>query len=393
MLSSGFRAFAVEPAIPDPPQRVWRDWVLVAVGAITAVLEAALRSDAAFDDVAPGWRVATVVVWMATMPFALLNRRTRPLLSTVVAFVPTLLFGAVTRLVHGEPTASLNVSAVVVIVAYALYRWGSGRDGVRGAAVLVGALIVGNLTDAGSVGDVIGGSFALAVPVLLGLSIRFGRSARARALSEAQAGERAAIARELHDTVAHHVSAIAIQAQAGQAIAAGDPGRAIAVLPIIEEAAARTLEEMRSIVGRLRAGDAAELAPLHGIVDVAQLSSGPSDHPGSTIEVVVTVDPSIVDVSPITGAAVYRIAQESVTNARRHARGATRADVRVTPTATGLRVSVTDDGARTAAPTGQGFGLTGMAERARLLGGTFSAGPSSDGGWQVVADLPRQDRR
>jgi signal transduction histidine kinase len=372
---------------------VWRDWVLVAVGAITAVLEAVLRSDAAFDDVALGWRVATVVVWMATMPFALLNRRTRPLLSTLVAFVPTLVFGAVTRLVHDEPTAGLNISAVVVIVAYALYRWGSGRDGMRGAVVLAGALIVGNLTDAGSVGDVIGGSFALAVPVLLGLSIRFGRSARSRALSEAQAGERAAIARELHDTVAHHVSAIAIQAQAAQAIAAGDPARAIAVLPVIEEAAARTLEEMRSIVGRLRAGDAAELAPLHGIVDVARLSSGSYDHPGSTIGVIVAVDPSIVDVPPTIGAAVYRIAQESVTNARRHARGATRADVHVTSTAAGIRVSVTDDGARTAAPTGQGFGLTGMAERARLLGGTFTAGPSPDGGWQVVAELPRQDRR
>jgi signal transduction histidine kinase len=366
--------------------------VLVAVGAVTAVLEATLRTDAAFDGVASGWRVATVAVWLATMPFALLNRRTRPLTSTVVAFAPTLLFGAVTRLVHGEPTAGLNVSGVVVIVAYALYRWGSGRDGLRGAVVLVAALIVGNLTDAGNVGDVIGGSIVLTLPVLLGLSVRFGRSARARALGEAQAGERAAIARELHDSVAHHVSAIAIQAQAGQAIAAVDPARAIAVLPVIEEAAARTLDEMRSIVGRLRAGDAAQLAPLHGIADVARLATGPSDRREFPLEVFVDVDPSVSDVPPIVGAAVYRIAQESITNVRRHARGATRAQVKVAPSGSGLRVSVTDDGAQPGA-RGHGFGLTGMAERARSLGGTFTAGPSPDGGWQVVAELPRQARQ
>lgn len=99
------------------------------------------------------------------------------------------------------------------------------------------------------------------------------------------------------------------------------------------------------------------------------------------------IDPDLGPLSPAVGAAVFRIAQESVTNAVRHARRATRAQVCVVSTGAGVRVSIVNDGAPVGAGVG-GFGLQGMAERAALLGGRVEAGPRPDGGWQVVADLP-----
>lgn len=383
MVHDGLRAYAAEPAVADPPRRVWRDWVLVALVVGGGLAESALRTDAAFRGLAVGWRIASAAVLLSTLPPALLMRRTRPWRALLIAFLPTLAFGAVMRLVEDEPSrGALHTSAVVLVVAYALYRWGSGRDGLRGIGVLLVALVVGNLTSAHNVGDVIGGTVTLAVPVLAGLAVRYLRVARARALSEAQAREREAIARELHDTVAHHVSAIAVQAQAGQAVAASDPRRAIEVLPLIEEEAARTLEEMRSIVDALRAGATAETAPLHGLRDLDSLR-----RIGGAIQVSVQVDPDLGPLSPAVGAAVFRIAQESVTNAVRHAPLATRAQVCVVSTGAGVRVSIVNDGAPVGAGVG-GFGLQGMAERAALLGGRVEAGPRPDGGWQVVADLP-----
>lgn len=88
---------------------------------------------------------------------------------------------------------------------------------------------------------------------------------------------------------------------------------------------------------------------------------------------------------------MFRIAQEAVTNARRHARGAGRVDVRVRIDATGVRLDVRDDG-ESAASAPPGYGITGMAERAALLGGTCAAGPTREGGWAVTAVLPRSER-
>lgn len=384
MIPDGLRAFAAEPAVPDAPRRVWRDWVLVGAVAVGGVAEAVLRTDAALGELAVGWRIASVAVLLGTVPYALLIRRTHPLRALVVAFVPTLAYGAMMRVVHHRPSSgALNTSAVVLVVAYALYRWGSGRDGLRGVVVMLAALVVGNLSGSGDVGDVIGGSVTLAVPVLAALTIRYRRTARARALGEAQAREREALARELHDTVAHHVSAIVVQAQAGQAVAVSDPSRAVGVLALIEEEAARTLEEMRVIVHALRAGAAAELAPLHCLDDL----DGLRRIGGASMRVSVHVDPALGELSPAVGAAVFRIAQESVTNAVRHARRATQTQVQVAATDAGVRVSIVDDGAP-ATPSGGGFGLQGMAERAALLGGRLEAGPRPGGGWQVVAELP-----
>jgi signal transduction histidine kinase len=219
----------------------------------------------------------------------------------------------------------------------------------------------------------------------LGLALRWRAGERARELDRVRLLEREELARDLHDTVAHHVSAIAIQAQAGIAVAPTAPDAATDALRVIEGEASRTLDEMRAIVRALRRegamADDAELAPVAGIAELRALANGS----GPAVDVRVDGDDAL---PPAVAATLFRIAQEAVTNARRHARGATRVDVRVRMDTAGVRLDVRDDG--DAAPSASsGYGLTGMAERAALLGGTCSAGPAPGGGWVVTALLPR----
>ena len=104
----------------------------------------------------------------------------------------------------------------------------------------------------------------------------------------------------------------------------------------------------------------------------------------------VTLAGELDDLSPAVGAAIYRLAQESITNARRHARHATQVTVAVTGDADQVRLTVDDDGSSgLASRAPAGYGLVGMHERATLLGGTFHAGPTAGRGWRVEANLPR----
>jgi signal transduction histidine kinase len=217
--------------------------------------------------------------------------------------------------------------------------------------------------------------------------MRYRASSRLGEAGQIRLREREQLARELHDTVAHHVSAIAIRAQAGRTLAASRPEAAVDALEVIEEAASRTLADMRSLVGALRDGDEAELAPQRGVRDLQRLARAP--HGGPRVDVRLAGD--LDDLPPLVGAAIYRIAQESITNAVRHARHATRVDVRVTGDRDCVRLTVRDDG--DAVPSGSdrasGYGLIGMTERAALLGGTLETGPDADSGWTVTAVLPR----
>ncbi len=169
---------------------------------------------------------------------------------------------------------------------------------------------------------------------------------------------------------------------------AADPATGVQrdALEIVEAEAGRALEEMRSMLRVLRLGEAAELAPARGVADVHELAERP--RVGPAVEVEVALDDQ-GGVAVAVGAAVFRIAQESVTNARRHARGATLVTVRVDGVDADVRVRVADDGRpTTAAPAG--YGVAGMVERATLLGGTCQAGPAPGGGWLVEAVLPRE---
>lgn len=367
------------------PTRVWRDWALVAVASVAAVLETTLRSDAEFRELPLGWRVASLAAFFAAMVYPLLVRRTRPLRAMAVGFGVLLGFGVLMSVLEG-PFGGLVSGGFVLVVVYALYRWGSGREGAVGGVLLLAALVVGTISDptARTVGNVFGSFIVLSVPVELGLVVRYQRVAQERAVAGAKSREREVLARELHDTVAHHLSAIAVQAQAGQAVAAQRPAAALEVLAVVEDEASRALSELRLMLGTLRAGAEAELTPRHGLADLARLArSGPDG-----LRVEVDVQRGLDDVGPAVGAALYRIAQESVANAVRHARRATWVRVRVEPAGELVQLTVVDDGEGGPGGEGRGFGLLGMAERAQLLGGRFQAGPAAGRGWQVQAELP-----
>jgi signal transduction histidine kinase len=146
---------------------------------------------------------------------------------------------------------------------------------------------------------------------------------------------------------------------------------------------------MRAMVRVLRDGAPAEYTPRPGVADLASLARR---EPVPVIDVDV---PGELDELPLqVDAAVYRLAQEALTNALRHARNASRVEIRVVEGGGRLRLRVTDDGqidpARSAS---HGFGLLGMTERVQLLGGTLSAGPAPGGGWAVEAELPTEVRR
>ena len=136
----------------------------------------------------------------------------------------------------------------------------------------------------------------------------------------------------------------------------------------------------------LRRGEPAELTPQAGVADIARLANAEQK---PTINVHLEGD--LDDLPPTVEAGLYRLAQESVTNARRHARHASQVNVRVVGTADQVELEVTDDGINTAAPDhrSQGFGIAGMTERAKLLGGSLEAGPAPGRGWLVTTVLPR----
>ncbi|MGI9119368.1 MAG: sensor histidine kinase [Acidimicrobiales bacterium] len=197
--------------------------------------------------------------------------------------------------------------------------------------------------------------------------------------------EREQLARELHDTVAHHVSGIAIQAQAGRTLASSNPTAAVEALTVIEGAASRTLADMRLMVSVLRAGEEPSLAPPPRVGDIGRLAEDGHD----SLPVEVRLSGVLGDLRPSVEAAVYRIAQESITNARRHARHATGITVSIAGTGGRVLVTVSDDGdSRPGGGRSSGYGLVGMRERASLLGGTLDAGPGPDRGWTVTASLP-----
>jgi signal transduction histidine kinase len=281
----------------------------------------------------------------------------------------------------------LNSSAFVLILIYSLFRWASGREITIGSVIVLGALLFGLITDSENVSDVVGGIIVMSLSVALGVSIRLRSTVRVQRVDQAKLQEREQLARELHDTVAHHVSGIAIQAQAGRFLASsGSLDGAASALAVIEEEASRTLTEMRAIIGTLRHGEEPEFAPQRGVADLRRLASGPAERPHVHVELSGDLD----GLQPSVDAALYRLGQESITNALRHARHATRVNVTVRGDGSCVRLTVGDDGdAASFDPrSASGFGLIGMAERAKLLGGTLEAGPDAHRGWTVQAVLP-----
>jgi signal transduction histidine kinase len=207
----------------------------------------------------------------------------------------------------------------------------------------------------------------------------------------AVASERARIARELHDVVAHHVSMMVVQAEAGPLAVERDPARAAGAFEAIAATGRQALVEMRRLLGVLRGdGQAPSLAPQPGLDQVPSLVEQVG-RAGLEVELVVEGEkaplPAGVELS------AYRIVQEALTNAVRHA-GPGRARVLVRYGERDLELTVRDEGGGGgAAPAGgppsrSGQGLVGMRERVSLFGGELHAGPGPDGGFTVAARLP-----
>lgn len=376
-MRSAIRSAFQEPRVPDVPFRVWRDWALVAAFIPASFLEIAVRDSAGWK---PGAVVASLIVAAAVF-----WRRTHPLLAIAAVFGSITVLDIASRIVVDQPI-EYYTSAVLLIVPYAVFRWGSGRQATIGLGIMLAMLVSTSIQAWTGVGDAIGGTLVLLFPAALGIIVRSQATSHARSLDEVKLREREQLARELHDTVAHHVSAIAIQAQAGRVVAATDPEASLAALATIEAEASRTLAEMRTMVGALRAGEEAELAPQSGVADIEHLAARTTRLP-----VTVQTSGNLGDLSPSVDRAIFRLTQESITNAVRHARNATGVAVSIDADQERVRLSVVDDGDPRPfdAKHDIGFGLVGMTERASLLGGTLEAGPNPRRGWTVSAVLPK----
>jgi signal transduction histidine kinase len=243
---------------------------------------------------------------------------------------------------------------------------------------------------------------AFAAVLLLGISIAVGLMLRSRdserttvvqsAVSEAQTAERMALARELHDVVAHHVTGIVVQAQAARMMAAQNPQIAVEAMGRIENAGVEALAAMRRLVRSMR-GDApagssefSEQATTDLGADLRKLVEG-ANH-GVPTSMHLDLPP---DLPHEVGRSALRLVQESLTNVGKHASDATDAFVLAEVSGRELHLRVTDNGReRTQRPAGGsgGYGLVGMRERVALLKGRLSAGRGPDGGWRVEAWLP-----
>jgi signal transduction histidine kinase len=201
--------------------------------------------------------------------------------------------------------------------------------------------------------------------------------------------ERARIARELHDVVAHSVGVMVVHAQGARRVLDRDPERARQALETIERTGQTALEEMRSTLGALRRPDGdAPLAPQPGMDDLGALIEQ-ARQSGLTVELVTEGDPAPLPAGVDRSA--YRIVQEALTNARKHA-GPVRTRVAVRYGGRALELEITDAGApgrsRNGVASTDGHGLVGMRERVALYGGSLHADHRPEGGFVVRATLP-----
>ncbi|MCD9879617.1 sensor histidine kinase [Streptomyces guryensis] len=214
---------------------------------------------------------------------------------------------------------------------------------------------------------------------------------RTVAVADTRREERVAIAADLHDFVAHHVTGILVQTQVARMMATSRPDDLDPVLEGIERAATEALASMRRTVGVLRdTGEEADRRPVGDLAGIAGLTEG---FASPVQKATLHHDPAVpYDLPHEVQAAAFRVVQEALTNVRRHAADADEITVQVRYDAGHLRVSVTDDGhggtQLPAAAHGGGFGLIGLKERVTALGGDLHAGPRAGAGWEVRAVFP-----
>ena len=239
--------------------------------------------------------------------------------------------------------------------------------------------------------------FGAAIRALTGRSMALAEVAdRARREQEATAQaavqeERARIARELHDVVAHNVGLIVLQAGGGRSVLGTDPERARAALAQVEETGRQTLAEMRHLVGLLRVDEGDKRQPIPRLERLPTLVE---EARAAGFKVDLTVEGPVVGLPTGLELAAYRLIEEALTNVRKHAPTA-RAQVHLAYEPDRLRIEVSDDGGPSGAvgdatrmASGPAYGLIGMRERVQLYHGRMQAGPMPGGGFRVEAILP-----
>ncbi|RKN75306.1 two-component sensor histidine kinase [Streptomyces klenkii] len=306
---------------------------------------------------------------------------------------------------------SLVASAVLMIGPHPRVVWGMGEDV---ALLVLFTLVVSRSSN--RVAAVLGPLLAVAVVaapmrdlkpewftalfsmllVVVGtysLLLRGHATQRVRDLTAVRTAERLELARELHDLVAHHITGIAVQAQAARFTAVEGPA-AVGAFERIETSAGEALGAMRRLVSVLREGEA-ETEPVAGLPEVRALTesfarTGPP--------VVLYIEQGLESWLPAEVAAgVHRVVREALTNIRKHAADATAVRIGIRGVPAGVELRIADDGRHAAAlpekARGGGFGLVGLSERAKAMGGLLRAGPAPEGGWEVTARFPVDRRR
>jgi signal transduction histidine kinase len=298
------------------------------------------------------------------------------------------------NLLTGE-TSGAEVAAEMILVAAAVRVLVPGRALVAVAALGISLFSVPVLRDPDPGPVSVAFPLALALAVAAGLVLRLYDAQQERTAQLVRQEERLALARDLHDTVAHQVTAIVVQAQAVRHVAgqgAPDPQVLAEVFQAIEYAGGELLVSMRRLVGSMRE----EQAPRHPERLDEVLARIVADARATGMPVRLDLGgerPGNVPAEVIGG--LVRVLQEALTNAQRHARGARSVEVSARIAARRAELIVEDDGHGSASGQrgglgrlGGGFGVIGMQERIALLGGTFEAGPRPEGGWRVRASVP-----
>ncbi len=362
------------------------DLALTAAVLVTSVAEALL------SDGVTGSRAATVVV-VAAMSLTLLRRRSHPVamsLLLVVLVVPTAAFLI-------DPSQLISSFLPLLILTYSAGAYTELRTAQALLALLVVTVVVVGLLDPTN-------DNAYFPAIIVALCWIAGRTVRTRAqraaelhetaalaaerrereAQEAVAAERRRIAREMHDVVAHSISVMVVQAGGARRILASDPERAEEAAARIRVAGTDALAEMDILLGVLEtAPDGASPPTLDGLEELVERTRA------AGLPVTLEVSGERRSLSPGAELAVYRVVQEALTNAIKHAGGAT-THVRFDWTDDELAVHVADrgDGGPSPELAGAGHGLIGMRERLRVYGGEVASGPGADGGWEVAARLP-----
>jgi signal transduction histidine kinase len=366
--------------------------LLLAAMIVLAVLEVWLN-----EEVQGSPRLLTLFALAAGLP--LFARRRFPVAAPAATVVVVAVQAAIWD--HSVPY-TFGIYVIVLIAAAQFGFLGLTRAGLGGAALVALAIaFVGARDPEGSTSDYL---FVFAIAViawLVGfafhernrrteeLTARAERAERARETEAraAAAEERARIAREMHDVVAHSLSVMVVQANAAEAMLDADPERARRPLAAVQQTGRGALTELRRMLGVLRvmADESPSLAPQPGLAGLDELARQMRE---AGLPVSVRVEGEPRSLPPGIDLSAYRIVQEGLTNALKHAGPAT-AEVLVRYGEREVEVEVRDDGrGREPASNGGGHGLIGMRERVALYGGELAAGPRPEGGFALSARLP-----